>query len=213
MNKVDKMKNNSLSGNKGVKKEHKMNISREEYLRRMKIYIGTTAMAVAFTIGGGKLLADKIKDTATINTTRYEYYNGLINGHKENDYKDKNWHPTDEGGHYWYDEGSIAQDLEALNENEKYGYEFDVGVSSLIDHIGENEVNKVLRYTEYGGLDEYLDAKGFKDTDELKKEINKEIIIKSNIDKKQKELDEMRNNSIEENNIALEANNEGYGGK
>lgn len=187
--KIENIRKKSTSLGTTKKTGHKMNITREEYLRRLFVTIGLTSAVTAFTIGGGKLLKDKINNSVTIGTTKNTYYHDLV---------DPNWHPTDEGGAIWYDEGSIASDLKSLNENEEYGYEFDVGISTLLDHIGEEETNTVLRYTEYGGLDEYLDQKGYDNIDTFQENIDKQIITKSNLDEKQKELDEMRNEANKE---------------
>lgn len=187
---IENMRKKSTSGSIGRKPGHKMNITREEYLKRLAITIGLTSTVVAFTIGGGKLLGEKINNSLTVGSTKSEYYHELV---------DKNWHPTDQGGAIWYDEGSIASDLKKMNPDEEYGYEFDVGITSLIDHIGIDETNTVLRYTNYGGLDEYLDQKGYKDVETFQDAMNEQIIVKSQIDEKQKELDQMRNESTEEN--------------
>lgn len=193
---MERMRKKSTSGNITKKTGHKMNITREEYLRRLVVTIGLTSAITAFTIGGGKLLKDKISNSITVGTTKNTYYHDLV---------DPNWHPTDEGGAIWYDEGSIASDLKSLNDKEEYGYEFDVGISALLDHIGEEETNTVLRYTEYGGLDAYLEQKGYENTDSFQENVDKQIIAKSELDEKQKELDEMRNETnkeIAENEVA-----------
>lgn len=186
------LKEKSTSGSIGKRKEHPMRITREEYLRKIKTYTILTALGVASAIGGGKVLADKIHNQITINTTRKVYYDDLIGNGKEED-ADRNWHPTDEGGDIWYDYGGIAHDLKNLNADGKHEVEFDIGVSSLINYIGDEQTNTVLRYTDYEGLDEYLDAKGFDDSESFQKEMNKEIILNSQISKKERELKEMRN--------------------
>ena len=147
--KIENIRKKSTSLGITKKTGHKINITSEEYLRRLFVTIGLTSAVTAFTIGGGKLLKDKINNSVTIGTTKNTYYHDLV---------DPNWHPTDEGGAIWYDEGSIASDLKSLNENEEYGYEFDVGISTLLE----------------------------------------QIIAKSNLDEKQKELDEMRNEANKE---------------
>lgn len=192
---IESIRKKSTSGSIGKKTGHKMNITREDYLKRLGITIGLTATITAFTIGGGKLLSNKINDSLTISSTRYEYYNDLVQNPES-----PNWHPTDSGGAIWYDEAEIAHDLKALDSNDEYGYQFDVGLASVLDHLGKDETDTVLRYTEYGGLDQYLEQKGYDDINSFQDSIDKQIIVKSKLDEKQKELDEMRNQT--ENNLA-----------
>ena len=191
--KLKELRKKSLEGNNGKVKEHPMRITREEYLRKIKTYIALTAIVVASTIGGGKVLADKIHDSIVVGVTKNEYYNDLIGNNKEE--SERNWHPTDEGGNIWYDYAEIANDLKDLNADNEHEVEFDIGVSSLLDRLGEEDTNTVLRYTGYGGLDEYLEAKGYSDTDEYQKDMNKEIVLNSEIGKKRRELNSMRNES------------------
>ncbi len=196
MNKdIENMKKKSTSGNIGKKTGHKMNITREDYLKRLGITIGLTATITAFTIGGGHLLSKKIDDSLTISTTRHEYYRDLVQNPES-----PNWHPTDSGSAIWYDEAAIAHDLKELDSNDEYGYQFDVGLASVLDHLEKDETDTVLRYTNYGGLDEYLEQKGYDDIDSFQESIDKQIIVKSKLDEKQKELDDMRNET--ENNLA-----------
>lgn len=192
--KLVELRKKSTSGNIGEKKEHPMKITREEYLRRIKLYISLTAIGVAFTIGGGKLLANKLHDKLTINTTRKVYYDDLIGNGK--DESERNWHPTDEGGAIWYDYGEIAHDLKNLNADNNHEVEFDIGVSSLLEHLGEEQTDTVLRYTDYEGLKGYLDVKGYTDSESFQKEMDDEIVLNSKISKQEKELNEMRNDQM-----------------
>ena len=192
--KLVELRKKSTSGNIGEKKEHPMRITREEYLRKIKLYIGLTAIGVAISIGGGKLLADKLHDKLTVNTTRKVYYDDLIGNGK--DESERNWHPTDEGGSIWYDYGEIAHDLKNLNADNKHEVEFDIGVSSLIEHLGEEQTDTVLRYTDYEGLKEFLNAKGYNDSDSFQQEMDNEIVLNSKISKQERELRDMRNESI-----------------
>lgn len=205
------LKEKSTSGSIGKRKEHPMRITREEYLRKVKKYTILTALGVASLIGGGKLLYNKIANNLTINITRLEYYNDLL-GNREEEDKDRNWHPTQDG-HYWYDYGGIAHDLEDLNPDEKDDVEFDIGISSLISHIGEHQTDQVLKYTEYDSLEGYLDAKGFEDTDSFQKEMDKEILLHSEISKKEKELSEMRNEDQSTNYAEIDQTEMTGGGK
>ena len=93
---------------------------------------------------------------------------------------------------------NIINDLKELDSNDEYGYQFDVGLASVLDHLGKDETDTVLRYTNYGGLDEYLEQKGYDDIDSFQESIDKQIIVKSKLDEKQKELDDMRNETESE---------------
>lgn len=205
------LKEKSTSGSNGKRKEHPMRITREEYLRKVKKYTLLTALGVASLIGGGKLLYNKIANNLTINITRLEYYNNLVGNGKEDD-KDRNWHPTQDG-HYWYDYSGIAHDLENLNPNEENDVELDIGISSLISHIGEYQTNQVLNYTKYDSLEGYLESKGFEDTDSFQKEMDKEILTYFQISKKEKELSEMRNEDQSTNYAEIDQTEMTGGGK
>ena len=160
-------------------------------------FILIVTLVSVISIGGGKALAEKINNSVTVGTTKKAYYDDLIGNYEEDESK-RNWHPTDDGGAIWYDEGGIAHDLKELNSSDPYGYEFDVGVASLLERIGTEKTDTVLRYTDYGSLDEYLSDKGFEDTKAFQENIDKQIIIKTELDEKQKELNEMRNETDNE---------------
>ena len=192
---IERLKKKSKSGNIGRRKEHSMRITREQYLRNLTKYIGITTLAVSLSIGGGRMLAKKLNDTLTVNSTKYEYYDGLVNGHKENNYEDRNWrepNPDNMEMGPQISEGGIAYDLMGLNPDDKYGYEFDVGVASLIDCDPDLNIDGILYFTDYGNLDNYLEQKGYDSVKDLQKDINKQIVVKQEIDEKQKELNDMR---------------------
>ena len=204
--KLNEMRKKSTSGSIGKKTGHKMNITREEYLKRFVATVSLTATIAAIAIGGGKVLADKISDSVTAGSTKHEYYKDLVQ-----DPEKPNWYPTDNGGGYYYDEGGIASDLKSLNQENPYGYEFDVGVASLIEYIGSEETDSVLNYTDYNGLDNYLEQKGYEDIESFQKDIDKQIVIKTEINEKQQELNEMRN-EIDSTEVAQTNESEMTGG-
>ena len=173
---LEELRKKSTSGSTGIKKSKKMNITREEYITRMKIIAGTTAIAVSLLIGGGSLLVNKLMDKATLSTLRSEYYNELING---------NIHRTDDRENIWYDYGNIAEELKQQND-------FDEALYFMNIYLGDEKTDNVLIYTDYKDFENYKEQKGYSSSEDFRDRMKKRALVKYDIDKKQKELKEMQ---------------------
>ena len=196
--KMEEIKEKSTSGSVGELLEKKFNIKTKDDLIRIGMHTLLGAMLASTLVGGGIYLANTLKNRIMATQTRCEYYSDITEGC---------W-SVDESGWQEYHDAAIANNLMKLDENNPYGYEFDLGISSILStydeeltggkYTSEEFTNEVLKSTEYGSLDNYLDAKNCNSVKEFQLEMDKEIALQSEIENKQQELAEMRNEIVDE---------------
>lgn len=170
------MKKKSISGEPVKRKHNRSIITRKEYVKKVKVIMATTATATILGIGATSALATAIKNRMTLNKLHEDFHKEVIVPET---------HPTDDHVHYYYDYDDIADRVEAMDN-------FDEGVYYLDNLIGDEQTDRVLRYTDYGSFTNYLDAKGYEDTDDFKKDMKKQVLLLDEIRDKEKELEEMQ---------------------
>lgn len=190
------MKKKSISG-EPVKRQHsKAYISRKEYVRKVKIIMATTSIATILGLGATKALVDSIQDRMTLHKLHDDFYEEVVKPET---------HPTDDHIHYYYDYGDIARKLEEMDD-------FDEGVYYLDNIIGDYQTGLVLKCTdEYDGFIHYKEVKGYESTDDFKKDMRKQVLLKEEIREKEKELEEMQQEH--QNNISSMTTDVGKGEK
>ena len=68
----------------------------------------------------------------------------------------------------------------------------DEAVFLLVFDIGEYQADRVLSYTPYHSLESFLEIRGYKDTDDLRKKGKQMILLDDELKKKQQEFDDMK---------------------
>lgn len=188
-----RMYNNSVNGERtrrtGKKRKTHYNTSN----KKLKMLLGATVLGAVLTIGITKLTSD-MWDNAVVN--------GMISEFQENVIA-KESHRTDSNEGYYYDYIDLAQTIKGMDD-------FDEGVYYLAQTIGDYQTGLVLEHTEYESFTNYMEVKGYEDSDEFRKDIKKRIILKKDIDSDKKELERMLQADTDDNTNTLES---GIGGK
>ena len=157
------------NGNKKIR----MNL--KDYRKSLCSMSLATAIAVSGLIAGGSHLVDSMQKSMIINNLHRDF---------RMEYIVPETHRTEDHQNYYYDYDHIAQHLEDYEE-------FDVGLYLLETDIGEYQTNKVMNYTKYGTIDDYLEQKGYKDNNEFKKTMEKKIVLLNELEENKNELQEM----------------------
>lgn len=198
---IERLKEKSLNGLSGIINQEKASIDYDDYIKRVKIIVGSTALAVTLALGGGNLLVNKIKDRAALTTLKYDYYESVLKPEV---------HITDDKKNYWYDYGNIARNLENQED-------FDEALYFLKAYIDDqpldslDQINSVLNYTEYKNFDNYKEIKGYESDQDYENDMKERALTKYERNQKQAELDKMQQEVESNKNIA--EINKGYGDK
>lgn len=172
----EQLRRKSLSGSDGVRsRERRIRMKYKDYVRSLKVLAVTTAVAVSLAIGAGTAAVHHIQDNITVNHLVSEFQRDCIN-HET--------HRTQDNEHYFYDYDDIADYCEEMGD-------FDLGIYLFDANTNDYQTGRVLAYTSYESLDGYLDAHGWEDADEWKKNMREKIVLNHEIEEKKEELRQM----------------------
>ena len=173
----EQMKKNSMQGEEGKRTGRKMvRIPLDVYKKRLKVLAATVAIATGIILSCAPGVMKLASDNWTISKLSHDFHI---------EYVAPETHRTDDGQHYFYDYNDIASHLE------EYG-DFDEAVYLLNIDVGYYQTGQVLKWTPYESFTNYLAAKGYKDEDEFKNDMKKQITKKLQIQDLSDELKEMQ---------------------
>ena len=170
-----RLKRQSLSGEAGRRGERRIRMKYKDYIRTLKLLSCTTALATTLVIGGGNVLYKQMRETSIINTLTGEFHHDCLG---------KETHRTQDNQHYYYDYDDIARYIEGMDN-------FDLGLYLFNHQTNDKQTSRVLEYTEYGTLDNYLREKHYKDSDEFRKEMKQVALLTKEIEERQIELSQL----------------------
>ena len=187
------LRRQSLSGENGRKeKDRKIRMNYRDYIRTLKALTCATALATTLIIGGGHVVYKHLKETAILNNLSMEFQMECIN---------KETHRTQDFQHYYYDYEDIARYIEELDD-------FDIGIYLFNRQTNDEQTNRVLKYTKYGSMENYLSSNNWENSDEFRREIRLETLLTVEKDKKEEEL-ERRKESRQNTSFKDEENETG----
>lgn len=188
------LKKNSYKQGTGTRtKKKRMVIDEERFKRAFISLVVAVSLATAGLIGGGAHVVNELKEAMVVGEYISEFQRDIINNET---------HRTLDNEHYYYDYDDIARHMEDRGQ-------FDNDLYCLIKNVGDFQANRVMKYTDYESLDNYLSTNGYEDVEEFLNHQRDEIVLIEEVSKKQSELDQMNS---EFGNTTI---NEGpsYGGK
>lgn len=172
----------SRNGSSGRRTRKKENVSSSNFKNRLLV-LGLTATMLFGIQQAGSFALDEIQEG--------KIYHELQDNVRT-EYIVDNTHRTNDNEHYWYDYAAIADKLED-SEN------FDRDLFIMSQNSNYFDMNEVLKYTDYGNLDNYLEAKNFDDKESyvegMKDYIESSIEIDMAFDEREKELNKMTEES------------------
>ena len=154
-----------------------------DYKKSLKITAIATAVAVSLAIAGGTHYVDKVKDNV---------YLGQMGQDFRTEYIVPETHRTNDNQHYFYDYMDIAHHMKE-SEN------FDELVYLLTATLGDYQADQVMVYTDYKGLDNYLEQHNFEDSKEFIKVMEEKVLAEKDIEEQAKEMNQM----LEDHKIEL----------
>lgn len=150
--------------------------------RRQQRNRRVAALLVSCMVLGGVAVgvANEVVDTIQENRIVYEQTSEF-----RRDAIYPNTHRTLNNEYYYYDYDDIADAIMAD------GKDFSTELYKAYADLGEYQTNRVMKYTDYANLEEYVTSSGFESIDDWAKNERKKIVLQSEVDSKQAELEAM----------------------
>ncbi len=188
-----RLRENSYKEGTGTRKREVIKVDVEKLKKALISIVVAVSIATAGIIGGGAHVVNTLKESMVVGENIRDFQVEVISPET---------HRTLDNEHYYYDYDDIARHMEDRGQ-------FDNDVYYLIANIGEFQANRVMKYTDYESIENYLSTNGYEDTEQFIDHQRQEIVAQEELDEKQAELDQMNN---EFGNTTI---NEGtsYGGK
>lgn len=188
-----RLRENSYKEGTGTRKREVIKVDVEKLKKALISIVVAVSIATAGIIGGGAHVVNTLKESMVVGENIRDFQVEVISPET---------HRTLDNEHYYYDYDDIARHMEDRGQ-------FDNDVYYLIANIGEFQANRVMKYTDYESIENYLSTNGYEDTEQFLDHQRQEIVAQEELDEKQAELDQMNN---EFGNTTI---NEGtsYGGK
>lgn len=188
-----RLRENSYKEGRGTRKREVIKVDVEKLKKALISIVVAVSIATAGIIGGGAHVVNTLKESMVVGENIRDFQVEVISPET---------HRTLDNEHYYYDYDDIARHMEDRGQ-------FDNDVYYLIANIGEFQANRVMKYTDYESIENYLSTNGYEDTEQFLDHQRQEIVAQEELDEKQAELDQMNN---EFGNTTI---NEGtsYGGK
>ncbi len=189
-----RMERNSTSGGTVRRNNVRRKTKRSVSHKKIKRFLSAAVIGAGITIGISNL-TDKMVDNAVMNGVVSDFHSEVINPET---------HRTADRENYFYDYVDILQEMKEMDN-------FDEAVFLLNRCIGENQTDRVLAYTEFESLNDYVVSRGYEDVKDFDKNIKEQILLEEEINDKQEELNRMLDNGNE--TINADELNYGVGGK
>ena len=188
-----RLRENSYKEGTGTRKREVIKVDVEKFKKALISIVVAVSIATAGLIAGGTHVVNTLKESMVVGENIRDFQVEVISPET---------HRTLDNEHYYYDYDDIARHMEDRGQ-------FDNDVYYLIANIGEFQANRVMKYTDYESIENYLSTNGYEDTEQFLDHQRQEIVAQEELDEKQAELDQMNN---EFGNTTI---NEGtsYGGK
>ncbi len=190
----ESLRDNSLRQGTGTRKRNTIKVDAEKFKKALISLVVATSIATAGLIGGGTHVVNTLKESMLVGGNIKDFQVEVISPET---------HRTMDNEHYYYDYSDIARHMEDRGQ-------FDNDVYYLISNIGEFQANRVMAYTDYDSIDNYLNKNGYKDTEEFLDHQRQEIVVQEQITEKQNELDRMNE---EYGNTQVATQESTFGGK
>lgn len=190
----ESLRDNSLRQGTGTRKRNTIKVDAEKFKKALISLVVATSIATAGLIGGGTHVVNTLKESMLVGGNIKDFQVEVISPET---------HRTMDNEHYYYDYSDIARHMEDRGH-------FDNDVYYLISSIGEFQANRVMAYTDYDSIDNYLNKNGYKDAEEFLDHQRQEIVVQEQITEKQNELDRMNE---EYGNTQVTTQETTFGGK
>lgn len=149
---------------------------RQQRQRRMAAFALACMITGGVAVGFVGNVIDTMQDNAIVYSATSEFRNDVIY---------PNTHRTQNNQYYYYDYDDIA---DAIMED---GKDFSTELYKAYAYLGEYQTNRVMKYTDYNTVEEYIKAKGFEDIDAWVKSEREKIVLQGEVSERQAELDAM----------------------
>lgn len=171
-----RLKENSYRQGTGTRKREVIKVDVEKFKKALISIVVAVSIATAGLIAGGTHVVNTLKESMVVGENIRDFQVEVISPET---------HRTLDNEHYYYDYDDIARHMEDRGQ-------FDNDVYYLIANIGEFQANRVMKYTDYESIDNYLSTNGYEDTEQFLDHQRQEIVAQEELDEKQAELDRMQ---------------------
>lgn len=200
VNMSENLVRNSTGSNGQAQRERARVIKAQQ--RRQERQRRLVAFALACMITGGVAVGtiSHVAETMHNNSVVYSQTSSF-----RRDVIGPNTHRTMNNEYYYYDYDDIADAIMAD------GKDFSTELYKAYANLGEYQTNRVMKYTDYSSVEDYVKANGYKDIKEWSKAERKKIVLNDEVSSKRAELDEMHK-EINGDQI-MDAVDNNFGGK
>lgn len=204
-----RLRNNSISGESARRNKtlSEQQIRRKEARRLENEKEEKRGQRLKYLLVAVTTAASIILGTTGVSAINNEMVvNGMIDDFQEEVVSDNTFR-TNNHQNFWYDYQNIAI---SLNDYAKENGLSKCQTMYLCEHalawnkdVEEDQMNKLLKFTDYKNLDNFLQENGFKNKADFENQMKAELPIVDHINEEQTKLDEMQNNR--ENSLEQES--------
>lgn len=171
-----RLRGQSLSGESGRRTREKyVRMKLKDFKKRLAVFAATIAVATSLLIGGISNGIHAIQDNMVIGSMVHQFHIDCINPET---------HRTMDNEHYYYDYDDIAHYIENMGD-------FDVGLYLFNRNTNDYQTERVLQYTDYETMDEYLALHNWESTDQWRDDMRDRILVQHEVNDRQAELAQM----------------------
>lgn len=173
------------------------NTPKRKKINRRKKAIKSIALCLTCAVVGGV-------SVNTIDTLKEKITNNKIVREEIDEFQEKaiitNTKRTADFKNYFYDYADIASYMKRENAD------FSTEAYLAYKNLGENQLEKVLNYTDYDNMSDFLNKNNYASVDEWQEAEKQKIILNNNIGEKQEELNRMQQELFSEGVVKVESN-------
>jgi len=175
---IDVMRKKSkAAGTAKRARERRVKMSLSKYMKSLGVAFGIGGIVVGTVMPQVEKVRESFVDTSVISECQMDFRNRIVNQYG---------HICEDQVNFWYDYAGIASKMMEYDD-------FDTAVYLLCTVDSHLSINSVLACTEYENLDNYLNARGYKDKDEFMEVARKKMLLSAEISEKSQELQNMQN--------------------
>lgn len=165
-----------LNDPKYRKNNQMMRITKKEYVRRMKITVGTTAVIAAIAGGFAKEGFNFMSRQRLLTNEIVEFHGDVIN---------PNTHRTLDKQNYFYDYAYIAQAIMTSDDVER-------NVFLAYRNFHSPRIDDVLKYTPYKTFEGFLSEYGYQNEEQFNDLMSEQVMLEEMIEQQEKEIEKIK---------------------
>ena len=166
------LRNKSLQGSTGTRKNTKVTMDIKKYHANLRRTAIATAIATGLILGAGSSVVTKMQEDHVVDAMTKDFKECCLDTTAQNAANPEDYYL------------GVTEYIENM-------YDFDIGMYLLNANTNDAETDRILSYTYYGSLDNYLDSIHYEDIKDWKDDMYDRIVKDDEIYNKKVELRDM----------------------